>query len=128
MSGAQAPVDPTSTAAWSRLSTLAGVLEPDLRGWFAEDPARVGRFTHEVADLRVDLSKNLLTDTVLGALLELAREVGVEGRLISTLDLGHRLVITRSHADIATDRQPRDDVLRLATLWSPFPERTSPSE
>ena len=108
MSGAQAPVDPTSTAAWSRLTTLAGVLEPDLRGWFAEDPARVGRFTHEVADLRVDLSKNLLTDTVLGALLELAREVGVEGRRDAMLR-GERVNATEDRAVLHTAlRLPRD--------------------
>ncbi|GAB2631028.1 glucose-6-phosphate isomerase [Nocardioides ginkgobilobae] len=108
MSGAQAPVDPTSTAAWSRLTTLAGTLEPDLRGWFAEDPARVGRFTHEVADLRVDLSKNLLTDTVLGALLELAREVGVEARRDAMLR-GERVNATEDRAVLHTAlRLPRE--------------------
>ena len=108
MSAAQPPVDPTSTAAWSRLTALAGALEPDLRGWFAEDPARVGRFTHELADLRVDLSKNLLTDTVLGALLELAREVGVEGRRDAMLR-GERVNVTEDRAVLHTAlRLPRE--------------------
>jgi glucose-6-phosphate isomerase len=108
VSGTQAPVDPTSTAAWSRLTTLAGTLEPDLRGWFAADPARVGRFTHEVADLRVDLSKNLLTDTVLGALLDLAREVGVEGRRDAMLR-GERVNVTEDRAVLHTAlRLPRE--------------------
>ena len=113
MSGAQAPVDPTSTAAWSRLTTLAGTLEPDLRGWFAEDPARVGRFTHEVADLRVDLSKNLLTDTVLGALLDLAREVGVEERRDAMLR-GERVNVTEDRAVLHTAlRLPRSASLEV---------------
>ncbi|MBZ5733892.1 glucose-6-phosphate isomerase [Nocardioides sp. TRM66260-LWL] len=72
-----APVDPTTTPAWSRLTTLAAGLEPDLRGWFAADADRVERHTHVAADLHVDLSKALLTDEVLEALLELAEQTGV---------------------------------------------------
>ena len=41
----EAPVDPTSTEAWSRLTALADGFAPDLRGWFADDPGRVDRLT-----------------------------------------------------------------------------------
>ena len=58
----EAPVDPTSTGAWSRLTALAQGFEPDLRAWFADDPGRVERFTFTAGDLHVDLSKSFLDD------------------------------------------------------------------
>ena len=57
-----APVDPSSTKAWSRLERLASDFAPDLRAWFADDPDRVGRLTFTAGDLLVDLSKSLLDD------------------------------------------------------------------
>ena len=47
----EAPVDPTSTGAWSRLTALAQGFQPDLRTWFADDPGRVERFTFTAGDL-----------------------------------------------------------------------------
>jgi glucose-6-phosphate isomerase len=76
----EAPVDPTTTEAWSRLTALADGFAPDLRAWFAADPERVRRLGFEAADLHVDLSKSLLDDDVLAALLALADEVGVTQR------------------------------------------------
>ena len=35
-----APIDPTATAAWGELTALEADFTPDLRGWFAADPAR----------------------------------------------------------------------------------------
>ncbi len=75
-----APVDPTSTSAWSRLSAIREGFAPDLRGWFADDPGRVARLTHTLGDLHVDLSKNLVTDDILDALLDLATQTGVAER------------------------------------------------
>ena len=60
-----APIDPTTTSAWARLGQLKTALQPDLRGWFAADPGRAERMTLTAGDLRVDLSKNLVTDDVL---------------------------------------------------------------
>ena len=60
-----APVDPTTTTAWSRLLELREEFTPDLRGWFAADPERVARMTLTAGDLHVDLSKNLVTDACL---------------------------------------------------------------
>ena len=75
-----APVDPTTTEAWAELEAHDLALEGSLREWFAEDPERAARFTHDAADLHVDLSKNLLTPETMRLLLKLAREVGVEER------------------------------------------------
>jgi len=51
-----APVDPTSTEAWSKLTALEAEFHPDLRAWFADDPQRVDRLTFTAGDLMVDLS------------------------------------------------------------------------
>ncbi len=56
-----APIDPTSTSAWSRLTALRDGFEPDLRGWFAADADRAATLTRTMGDLHVDLSKNLVT-------------------------------------------------------------------
>ena len=53
---------------------------PTCAAWFADDPARVERLTFTAADLYVDLSKNLVDDEVLAALLALADEVGLTER------------------------------------------------
>ena len=74
------PVDPASTSSWARLTELEQSFAPDLRAWFAADPERAERYTFPVADLRVDLSKGLVDDDVLAALLTLAEEVGLAER------------------------------------------------
>ncbi len=48
-----------------------------LRELFATDPGRVDRLTFEAAGVHADLSKNLVTDGVTRALVELARATGV---------------------------------------------------
>ncbi|MBO9625286.1 MAG: glucose-6-phosphate isomerase [Microbacterium sp.] len=84
-----APIDPTRTAAWSELRTIREGFTPDLRGWFAADPDRAKRFSLPLADLHVDLSKNLVTDEVLSALLRLAEQTGVADRFASMLAGDH---------------------------------------
>ncbi|MCK6065072.1 MULTISPECIES: glucose-6-phosphate isomerase [Microbacterium] len=84
-----APVDPTSTSAWSRLSAARDSFTPDLRGWFATDAGRVERMTHTLGDLHVDLSKNLVTDDILASLVQLAEETGVAERYADMLRGAH---------------------------------------
>ena len=96
-----APVDPRSTAAWSTLAKLSDGFAPDLRRWFADDPTRVERFSHTAGDLHVDLSKNLLDDDILGALLELAREVGLEDRR-DAMFRGDHINVTEDRAVLHT--------------------------
>ncbi len=74
------PIDPTATAAWTRLNFLAENLNPDLRAWFGNDRARDTRFGLQLADLHVDLSKNLVTAEVWDALAALAEETKVTAR------------------------------------------------
>ncbi len=101
-----APVDPASTAAWSRLGAIAEGFSPDLRGWFAADADRVPRLTFEAGDLTVDLSKSLVDEEVLTALLTLAEEVGVTGRR-DAMFAGRHINVTEDRAVLHTAlRQP----------------------
>lgn len=85
MGDVTAPVDPTTTSAWTRLTALRESFDPDLRGWFATDADRVENLTRTVGDLHVDLSKNLVTSEVLEALVALADETGVRERFADML-------------------------------------------
>ncbi|KQW52823.1 glucose-6-phosphate isomerase [Nocardioides sp. Root1257] len=100
-----APVDPTSTAAWAELSRLAADFQPDLRAWFAQDPGRVDRLTFDAGDLHVDLSKSLLDDAVLAALLALADEVGLAAR--------RDAMLRGEHINVTEDRAVLHTALRL---------------
>ena len=68
----QTPIDATSTPAWGTLSGLKSRFADGphkLRRLFDADPHRAERYTLDVADLHVDLSKNLLTDEIRDCLL-----------------------------------------------------------
>ena len=107
------PVDPTTTPAWSALTALHESLNPDLRAWFAEDPGRAERFSYEVGDLFVDLSKNFLTDEVRDALAQLAEAVDVPGRR-DAMFAGEHINITEDRAVLHTAlRRPATDSLSV---------------
>jgi len=109
----EAPVDPTSTAAWSRLSALAEGFAPDLRAWFDADPRRADRLSFQAADLHVDLSKSLLDDDVLAALLDLADQVGV-GHRRDAMFAGEHINVTEDRAVLHTAlRAPADLTLEV---------------
>lgn len=110
---AQPPVDAVTTAAWSRLADLASGSSPDLRAWFEQDPGRVERYTHTAGDLFVDLSKNLVDDEVLAALLALAEQVGLTERRDAMLR-GDRINVTEDRAVLHTAlRRPAGAVLEV---------------
>ncbi|MFP3713150.1 glucose-6-phosphate isomerase [Puerhibacterium sp. TATVAM-FAB25] len=95
------PVDPTTTSAWADLTTHHEALEPDLRGWFAADPARAERLAFQAADLYVDLSKNLATDETLALLVRLADEVRLPER-IEAMFRGEHINVTEDRAVLHT--------------------------
>ncbi|HJE51014.1 MAG TPA: glucose-6-phosphate isomerase [Tessaracoccus flavescens] len=102
------PVDATTTDAWADLQVLKDALVPDLRGWFAADPHRAEEFTFDMADLRVDLSKNLINDDVVAALLRLAEQVGLAERRDAMFN-GERINVTEDRSVLHTAlRLPRD--------------------
>ena len=98
------PIDPATTSAWARLSELA-VGEPiNLRTALTNGDDRVEALTFEAGDLLVDLSKNLIDDSIL-SLLDLAREVGV---------LDHRdAMFAGEHINVTEDRAVLHTALRL---------------
>ena len=106
------PVDPTTTPAWAKLSEIAADFRPDLRGWFAEDPGRAERFSLTAGDLFVDLSKNLITDELRDALVELGAQVGLEARR-DAMFAGERINTTenRSVLHTALRRPPSDSLI-----------------
>ncbi|ROS61421.1 glucose-6-phosphate isomerase [Frigoribacterium sp. PhB160] len=103
-----APVDPTSTEAWRRLAGIADGFTPDLRGWFDADPTRAEKHTFQAADLTVDMSKGLVTDEVLDALLQVARDADVAGRYQAMIS-GEHINVTEDRAVLHTAlRRPKD--------------------
>ena len=100
------PVDATQTPAWGKLEQLHQELAPNLREWFAQDPARAERYTYQLADLHVDLSKNLINDDVLAALLELAEQVDLAER--------REAMFNGEHINITEDRAVLHTALRRA--------------
>ena len=67
--------------AWARLAREAERLAVvSLRRLFAEDPERFERFSFGLDDLLVDFSKEKIDAGALAALLDLAREAGIEAK------------------------------------------------
>ncbi|HSO70185.1 MAG TPA: glucose-6-phosphate isomerase [Arachnia sp.] len=102
------PVDATTTEAWADLRILHDALLPDLRGWFEADPHRAAELTFDMADLHVDLSKNLINEDVVAALLRLAEQVNLAGRRDAMFD-GERINVTENRSVLHTAlRLPRE--------------------
>ena len=77
----------------------------NLRTALTNGDDRVEALTFEAGDLLVDLSKNLIDDSILSALLDLAREVGV---------LDHRdAMFAGEHINVTEDRAVLHTALRL---------------
>ncbi|MDR2378528.1 MAG: glucose-6-phosphate isomerase, partial [Bifidobacteriaceae bacterium] len=105
------PVDPTTTPAWAG---LGGHLEQlakqgvDLRSWFRAQPSRAADLTFQAADLRVDLSKNLILPETLALLGQLAEQVGLDQRVQAMFN-GEHINVTENRAVLHTAlRRPAD--------------------
>lgn len=95
------PIDATTTSAWAELEAHKSGFVPDLRHWFASDPGRVERLTFDLADLRVDLSKNLVDDGILASLVSLAEQAGVAERY-GAMQRGEHINTTEDRAVLHT--------------------------
>ena len=107
--------NPSETNAWHKLSIMFMHLQAaHLRDLFHEDPQRFEKFSLQFEDILVDYSKNLITEEVMTALLELAREMELpaainamfEGAPINQTE--HRAVLhtalrNRSNAPVFVD-------------------------
>ena len=98
--------DPTKAPAWGRLALLAPTMrERTLRDIFAAEPGRGPTWTRDGAGLRVDFSKQRVTDEVLSALLDLADERGVYAR--------RDAMFAGAHINVTEDRAVLHTALRL---------------
>lgn len=94
-------IDPTTTSAWSALSAHHKALTPNLRDWFAADPARAEKFSFTADKLHVDLSKNLITSETVELLLKLAEEVKLE-QAREAMFSGEHINVTENRAVLHT--------------------------
>ncbi|MDO5722589.1 MAG: glucose-6-phosphate isomerase [Actinomycetaceae bacterium] len=107
------PIDATTTDGWKELAQIAKNFQPNLRQWFDRDPQRAEKYTHTLADLHVDLSKNLITDEIQDALVKLANEVGLRERIDAMMN-GERINVTENRAVLHTAlRQPAGAEVKL---------------
>ena len=101
-------IDPTTTSAWSALSTHHKSLTPNLREWFAADPERAQKLSFTADDLHVDLSKNLITSETVELLVKLAEEVKLE-QAREAMFSGEHINVTEDRAVLHTAlRRPED--------------------
>ncbi|MFD7136182.1 glucose-6-phosphate isomerase [Streptomyces sp. NPDC059894] len=98
---------------WAALEDHRAQGLPHLRELFAADPGRAERYVARVGDLRIDYSKNLITDETLALLRELAAATGVFG-LRDAMFRGERINTTERRAVLHTAlRAPRDAVIEV---------------
>ncbi|MCB4208177.1 glucose-6-phosphate isomerase [Arthrobacter sp. UM1] len=106
--------DVTETPAWQELEELRDSADIDLRSEFEADPRRAESFSFEAADLFVDLSKNLVNEEIVTALLSLASSVGVEQRR-DAMFAGEKINVTEGRSVLHTAlRRPKDASPELA--------------
>ncbi len=99
---------------WKALADHATTMRSThLRELFADDPDRAQRYAVDVAGLHLDLSKNLITDTTLDLLVELAEAVDLRGAT-ERMMTGSKINTTEGRAVLHTAlRAPRDAVVEV---------------
>ncbi|GHI64222.1 glucose-6-phosphate isomerase [Streptomyces asoensis] len=98
---------------WTALKDHRARWTAHLRELFAEDPGRAERYVVRVGDLRIDYSKNLVTDETLALLRELAAATDVFG-LRDAMFRGEKINVTEDRAVLHTAlRAPADAVVEV---------------
>ncbi|MFI5473354.1 glucose-6-phosphate isomerase [Streptomyces cacaoi] len=98
---------------WTALKDHRARWQAHLRELFAADPERAERYVVRVGDLRIDFSKNLVTDETLALLRELAAATDVFG-LRDAMFRGDKINITEDRAVLHTAlRAPADAVVEV---------------
>ena len=106
--------DPTRTAAWGALTSLAtGLAETTVRDLVDAPGDRAARLAFQAAGIHLDASRQRVTAEVLEALQSLADERGVLARRDEML-AGGRINVTEDRSVLHTAlRRPAGDVLRV---------------
>ncbi|OQR62584.1 glucose-6-phosphate isomerase [Streptomyces maremycinicus] len=98
---------------WTALKDHRARWQTHLRELFATDPERAERYVVRVGDLRIDFSKNLVTDETLALLRELAAATDVFG-LRDAMFRGEKINITEDRAVLHTAlRAPTGTVVEV---------------
>ncbi|MCX4766313.1 glucose-6-phosphate isomerase [Streptomyces sp. NBC_01275] len=98
---------------WAALEDHRAHRQAHLRELFAADPGRAERYVVRVGDLRLDYSKNLITDETLALLRELAVATDVFG-LRDAMFRGEKINVTERRAVLHTAlRAPADAVVEV---------------
>jgi len=83
----QHPLDVTQLASWKALQEHRKAMQNfRMRDAFAADPQRFSQFSLSSSGLFLDYSKNLITEQTRDLLVNLAREVGLEGAIRTLFD------------------------------------------
>jgi glucose-6-phosphate isomerase len=109
------PSSLTVSPAWTALSAHRdAAADQTLRGLFAADPDRATRYVAEAAGLRLDYSKNRITDETLDLLFKLAEQQGVAA-MRERMFAGEAINTTEGRAVLhAALRAPADAVIETA--------------
>ncbi|MBM3487057.1 MAG: glucose-6-phosphate isomerase [Alphaproteobacteria bacterium] len=92
----------TRSPAWQALKDHRRAMRRvHMRSLFADDPGRFDRFSLEAAGLRLDYSKNIVTEETMARLCDLARATQVEGWR-TRMFAGERINITEDRAVLHT--------------------------
>ncbi len=97
------------TPAWQRLREHQRALsDVHMRDLFARDPRRFERFSLRLGDILFDYSKNRVTEETMGLLMDLAREVKLEG-WIAAMFHGEKINTTEERAVLHVALRNRSD-------------------
>ena len=105
-------LDISTTPEWDAVGDAVDTLsDTSLRELFADDSGRAEKFTTTACDLRVDWSKNLVTDEIADALFALAERADVRGQR-DAMFAGEHINTTENRAVLHTClRRPSTDSL-----------------
>ncbi|MCJ8166235.1 glucose-6-phosphate isomerase [Pontibacter sp. E15-1] len=105
---------PTQAAAWQKLTAHYQEVAPKhLRDLFAQDPSRFEKFSLQLDDMLIDLSKNRVTEETMQLLTELAQELELPAA-IESMFRGEAINATEGRAVLHTAlRNFSDEKLEL---------------
>src|SRR6478735_5154422 len=102
-------INPVETLAWKKLAAHFAVMQKrHLKALFAEDPNRFARFSLKLDDILVDFSKNLVDETTVQLLLELARETDLPAA-IEKMFTGDKINVLENRAVLHTALRNRSN-------------------
>lgn len=89
------------TKSWKKLEKISKQLKPDLKEWFSKNSKRAKEFSLTTEKMTFDFSRQIITEEILGTLLELADETGVKTK-IEKMFSGEKINVTEQRAVLHT--------------------------